>query len=124
LANNAISNLRQKPRAEIQRRHYAENREMYAYRAIRMKYGLSVDQYNHLLEAQGGGCAVCGTDKPGGRGILLNVDHDHSCCPGQKSCGACVRGLLCALCNVGLGSFQDDADRLTAAAAYVLNRRS
>ena len=123
-ANTAAQKIRRVRNGhdEKQRRRYAENREFHSYRSIRAKYKLTEEQYKALLEAQGGGCAVCGTDKPGGRGVLLNVDHDHACCPGNKSCGKCVRGLLCALCNIGLGSFQDNADRLIAAATYLTSR--
>jgi hypothetical protein len=105
------------------RRHYAENREHYAYKAIRIKYSLTREQYDALLDAQGGGCAICGTTQAGNRGRMLNVDHDHACCAGHKSCGQCVRGLLCARCNVGLGAFQDNPDRMVAAAAYLMTRR-
>lgn len=38
-------------------------------------------------------CAVCGS--PDG----LQVDHDHSHCPGPKGCAECVRGYLCRACN-------------------------
>jgi hypothetical protein len=27
------------------------------------------------------------------------TDHDHECCPGRRSCGHCVRGVVCATCN-------------------------
>lgn len=124
LAFNIDCNRRHRPRAERQRRHYAENKLMYAYRAIRRKYNITREQYDALLEKQGGRCAICRTDKPGNRSLLLNVDHDHACCPGGKSCGKCVRGLLCAYCNVGLGAFRDDAERLAAAAAYLTSKRT
>lgn len=35
-----------------------------------------------------------------------HIDHDHSCCPGRTSCGACVRGILCAGCNTMMGRVQ------------------
>jgi hypothetical protein len=73
-----------------------------------------------MLAAQGGGCAICGATEPGGRGTF-HVDHDHGCCAGtnRKTCGSCVRGLLCNGCNIGLGAFADDTTRLAAAIAYL-----
>lgn len=65
------------------------------------RYGLTPDQYDMLLAAQGGVCAIC-TTPPGQQ--LLAVDHDHNCCPDtRRSCGRCVRGLLCSKCNRQLG---------------------
>lgn len=89
--------------------HYRELHYRYA------KYGLTAKQYDEMIEAQGG-CAICHESVPKGR---QHVDHDHSCCPGQTSCGACVRGILCDTCNVGLGMFSDDIQRLQAAIDYL-----
>ncbi|MCW2900996.1 MAG: hypothetical protein JWO67_3261 [Streptosporangiaceae bacterium] len=90
-----------------------------------LRHRLPQADYEAWLAEQGGGCAVCGTTDPGGAsGDRFHVDHDHDCCPGHKSCPSCRRGLLCAKCNVGLGSFRDDPDRLMAAAAYLLTRKN
>jgi hypothetical protein len=64
-------------------------------------------------------CDICG-----GPTELLHVDHDHACCPGKYSCGECVCGFLCNSCNNGLGRFEDDPDRLRAAADYVERTRA
>lgn len=67
------------------------------------------------LEAQGGVCGICQgefTRPP-------NIDHDHSCCPGGKYCENCIRGILCHLCNVGLGAFKDSSDVVARALAYL-----
>jgi hypothetical protein len=81
-------------------------------------YGMTWEQYERLLESQGGGCAICGQACSTGR--LLAVDHDHGCCPDvSRSCGRCIRGLLCSNCNQGIGKFEDQSDRLRAAAAYL-----
>lgn len=93
------------------------------------QYGLSKEQYESLAEEHQGLCAIC--KKPEsvvhartGEVQALAVDHDHACCPGVKSCGRCVRGLLCRACNTGLGMFGDDEDRLGAALQYLAARRA
>jgi hypothetical protein len=83
-------------------------------------YRLRPDGYQEKLSGQGGVCAICGTADPGGD-RRFHVDHDHSCCPGSKSCGKCVRGLLCRNCNFALGFFGDDPDVLVAALSYLLS---
>ncbi|MET7939618.1 endonuclease VII domain-containing protein [Streptomyces sp. NPDC005302] len=86
---------------------------------LRRQYGITVEQYDDMLDAQHGVCAVCGAADPAGK--ELAVDHDHACCPEPaKSCGKCVRGLLCWPCNVGIGHLRDDPKILTAAAAYLV----
>jgi hypothetical protein len=49
----------------------------------------------------------------------LAVDHDHTCCSGEITCGKCVRGLLCVRCNTVLGLLRDDPEILRAAIAYL-----
>ena len=72
-------------------------------------------RYSDLFTAQGGRCAMCGETSPGRN---LSVDHDHACCPGNKSCGACVRGLLCVRCNTALGVLES-ARTLDLGATYL-----
>ncbi len=84
------------------------------------KFGLTPETFAELLAAQGGRCAICGTGDPkGNRVSTWVVDHDHRCCPGARSCGRCVRGLLCNRCNRVLGMFGDDPAVAEAAAAYL-----
>ena len=61
---------------------------------------MTLEQYDALLSAQGGVCAIC--SRPPTKQFLA-VDHDHACCPGSRTCGQCVRGLLCGHCNRQLG---------------------
>jgi hypothetical protein len=79
-------------------------------------YGLTIVDYEAMVEAQGGRCGVCGRG-PGhdGRAKLM-VDHDHE--TGQ------VRALLCSHCNTALGMAEDDPDRLIALAAYIIQHRA
>jgi hypothetical protein len=88
-------------------------------RGMRLKahYGITVDQYEAMLTAQGGACAIC--QRPP-REASLHIDHDHACCPERKrSCGRCVRGLLCEDCNRAIGMFDDDHKRLLRAVEYL-----
>lgn len=86
------------------------------------KYRIRASEYSDLLNSQGGVCAICERINENGR--ALAVDHDHSCCPGSRSCGKCIRGLLCHRCNVSLGNMDDDPVRLRAAAVYLEERNA
>jgi hypothetical protein len=101
------------------REHVAEARK---HQRRRQKYGISAEQFEALLAAQNGCCAICRGTEPAGKGDW-HVDHDHACCAGVKSCGSCIRGLLCSRCNTALGSFRDSPDLLLAAAAYLIQTR-
>lgn len=74
-------------------------------------YGITLADYDAMLAAQGGQCAICSATEPGGNAAHWHVDHDHA--TGH------VRGLLCARCNLGLGYFQDDPARLVSALDYL-----
>ncbi len=80
-------------------------------RHIKAKFGITVDQYNELLDKQNGCCAICGTDQPDSKHGVFSIDHCHS--TGK------IRGLLCQPCNKGLGLFRDNAESLKAAVAYL-----
>lgn len=83
------------------------------------RYNITTEKYQAMFDAQGGVCAIC-KRPPNEVGWLgLAIDHDHSCCSGKRSCGKCVRGLLCHSCNVGLGYFQDSVTVLEFAIEYL-----
>lgn len=81
------------------------------------RYRLEGAQYDAILEAQGGVCAGC--HQPFGDSPPC-VDHDHSCCPGDRSCGDCVRGILHRECNTAAGMLGDDPEKLRAIADYLV----
>ncbi len=81
---------------------------------IRYNHGITLQDYDKILEEQGGKCKICGVETPGGRG-RFHIDHDHV--TGK------IRGLLCSSCNTGLGLFKDDANILIAAAHYLNDSR-
>ena len=82
-------------------------------------YHIDKKSYTRMLADQDYSCAVCLThidtlDKD------LCIDHDHSCCPqSARSCGKCVRGLLCVLCNQAIGMLKDNTDSLRRAISYL-----
>lgn len=88
---------------------------------LQSKYSMTVEDYDSLLDYQHGKCAICGDNDPiilrGGPSFV--VDHDHSCCPGEKSCGKCIRGLICHSCNLGLGNFKDNLETMRSAILYL-----
>jgi hypothetical protein len=107
--------------AERRRERYAQD-EKYKQERLdanrKSRYGITPERYAALLEEQDDGCAICHTDTPGGHGAF-HVDHDHACCPGLKSCGQCIRGLLCHHCNLLLGNAKDDIKLLMDAVDYL-----
>lgn len=84
-------------------------------------HGITQDDYDDMLKSQGGVCAIC-SGPPDKR--RFSIDHDHSCCAGKRSCGKCVRGLLCQRCNAGIGMLKDDPDIVISAASYLLARKA
>lgn len=62
-------------------------------RYLRRTYGLSLEDYNRILEDQNGGCWICGKT-PEEEGKSLAVDHVHTG-PDKGKC----RGALCFRCN-------------------------
>jgi hypothetical protein len=75
-------------------------------------FGITLEEYERLYEAQNCVCAICGN--PNSKGRLLSVDHDHV--TGK------VRGLLCQKCNTGLGMFNDNLALLASALEYLSER--
>lgn len=79
--------------------------------------GLTPEEFQQMLDRQDNQCAICSMAFRGKR--RPSVDHDHTCCPENRSCSLCVRGLLCESCNKGLGHFRDDPDLLRSALSYL-----
>lgn len=86
----------------------------YRERNLRKAFGIGLEEYDQMLEAQGGVCAICSQEETTvrqGRLQSLSVDHCHD--TGK------IRGLLCNSCNRALGKFKDSIEHLLAAAAYL-----
>lgn len=117
---------------DIQRRYRAKNREKIEakrklerlrnankHRAkwLLFSYKMTVEDFDRRLEDQDGVCAIC--KRTCTKWPNLSVDHDHRCCPGPKSCGQCIRGLICDACNNGLGRFKENIEVLDGAIKYL-----
>lgn len=67
-------------------------------------HGLTIEDYQNMVNSQGNLCALCGTKAPGGRSKgQWYVDHDHD--------SGFIRGLLCFRCNIDLGVYEALAKR-------------
>jgi hypothetical protein len=97
---------------------YAKNKCSKHYVHLRKLkiYGLSVEDYDSLLNKQNGVCAICEQketvlDGVSGKVKMLSVDHCHD--TGK------VRGLLCSACNTGIGLARHDPEILRSAISYL-----
>lgn len=79
------------------------------------KYGITIQEYEHMFKQQGGVCAICNRPEtlvtPSGETASLAVDHCHA--TGK------VRKLLCRQCNTMLGGSRDNVDILLNAIKYL-----
>jgi hypothetical protein len=85
---------------KIQRKHH-----------LKRQYWITQQEYDSMLEAQGGRCAICKGSEPGGRFKNWHIDHCHK--------STAVRSLLCADCNQMLGFAKDNVATLAAAIEYL-----
>ena len=83
---------------------------------LKSLFGITLEDYNRMLEAQNGVCAICGkeeteVDKRINKKRNVCVDHNHT--TGK------VRGLLCGKCNKMLGLIKDNKQALLNAINYL-----
>lgn len=94
-------------------RHQEHRRNYNRMVSLRKLYGMSLEEYENIMERQDGGCAICGR-KPGSK-RKHHVDHDHE--TGK------IRGILCSQCNTGLGMFSDDIEKMKTACIYLMSNK-
>ena len=81
---------------------------------LKYQYGITLEDYNKMLDEQNDCCSLCNSHKSLFKKALC-VDHCHS--SGQ------IRSLLCDDCNVGLGRFKDNEELLIKAAVYLVEKK-
>lgn len=71
------------------------------------KYGITKVEFEEILNKQKNKCAICKNDLK----KEIHIDHSHN--TGK------VRGVLCGICNKGLGQFKDNIQNLKNAIKYL-----
>lgn len=95
---------------EQERGYWASKAEMHRNRRLQRRYGITIEQFGAIIDAQRGRCALC--EEPLKLGTKsVHVDHCHE--TGK------VRGVLCARCNLGIGRFGDNIRGLERAIEYL-----
>ena len=104
---------RDKYLASIKKRNRKRSRETRRAWQLKERYNLTPEQYANIFASQGGRCAMndCRTPDPGGRHNQWHVDHDHET--------GIVRGILCAACNIKLGTYEKLKLRAAAFEQYL-----
>lgn len=95
-----------KENIEIRREITRRSQKRWHYQAV--KYGITPQDYENMVAAQSGLCAICNKPELNKR---LAIDHDHTT---EK-----VRELLCSRCNTSIGKFEDSPELLRKAADYI-----
>jgi len=103
---NQRARARQVVWARADRKKNPAKYEAYKYKA---RYGITRADYLVLLDAQHGGCVVCGRIPKNGQRLV--TDHDHG--TGK------IRGLLCHDCNLTEGKYKGHPEWLERMAAYI-----
>lgn len=108
---DGLDDRRERQLARLRERHAtdAAYRERMHHNRRKSEYGVTREQWEAVLEAQGGVCAICKGGPTGSRGFYL--DHNHET--------LVIRGLLCGHCNTAIGMFSDDPERIARAIDYV-----
>lgn len=91
-------------------RYRAEKPDYFRRKVAAQKHGITLSELDALFESVDHRCEICGVEVLAD-GRRLSIDHCHKT--------SRIRGILCNLCNRGLGMFGDSPDLLTKALAYL-----
>jgi len=99
---------------ESQKKYYRRNKERFRDYDMRIRYGITLEQYNELAVIQNNKCAICGIHQKE-LSKALHIDHNHN--------SGKIRGLLCDKCNRLLGYAIENIDTLNAAIEYLIKNK-
>lgn len=77
------------------------------------RHKITEEHFSSMISLFDGKCHACKVND------AVNIDHDHNCCETSRSCGKCVRGVLCHHCNSALGLLKDDREKILKLLKYV-----
>jgi hypothetical protein len=96
------------------RNWYRKNERADRDRVLRRKYGITIEQYEHMVKLQGNKCAICEKEH-NENGVMSRLPIDHCHKTGK------IRGLLCNNCNRAIGLLQDNPAIVAKALLYLNN---
>lgn len=113
--NKELIKLRNASKSDSRKAYYKSPIGIASSRRAHLKrqFGLSLEDYNKMSEEQYHKCFICSLKEMNNKNKVLCVDHNHDT---QE-----IRGLLCGMCNTGLGCFRDNIDLLNNAIKYLKN---
>jgi len=98
------------------RQYKKRNPDLYRNSTLKGKYGITLEKYEEMLEAQDGVCVICEQPEKAvdnRTGLLRNLAVDHCHDTGE------IRGLLCSCCNRAIGYFRHNSNIALRAALYL-----
>jgi hypothetical protein len=107
-----------RPKTKALKKAHAEKPEVKEYIKewkLKVRYGITTEDYNKLFDKQHGCCAICGKHQSEFK-KALHVEHNHK--TGN------VRGLVCSTCNTIIGLFYEDITILNNTINYLQNENS
>ncbi len=109
--NKKVKNICKKCLIDRNRERREKDPQKFKSYDLMRSFGIKIDDYNKMLKEQNFSCKICLTHQSELK-KQLSVDHCHKT--------GMIRGLLCNLCNTGLGKFKDDVEVMINAVNYLM----
>lgn len=84
---------------------------------LKHKYGITLETFERMVVERDEKCDICKEDFDySSKSTSPAIDHDHNL---TKDSDKFIRGVLCMRCNLALGHFKDDIERMERAIKYL-----